>query len=91
MLICKFDPIGELLFSRMSHPCEGLSDAIIEDMFGLKNEWKTQQGLALNISYKLLSMMNGTVRYVRDQAMSYFLVDIHLKSTTLSILSVEQQ
>ncbi|KAI3466789.1 hypothetical protein Pfo_023452 [Paulownia fortunei] len=65
---------------RMAHPGQGLPYALIEDMFGVKNHGTTQEGMALNISQKLLSMMNGTVRYIRDQTKCYFLVDLELKS-----------
>ncbi|KAL7102708.1 hypothetical protein ACP275_08G135100 [Erythranthe tilingii] len=65
---------------RMTHPGQGLPEALIEDMSRVNNHWTTQEGLALNISRNILSMMNGNVRYIRDQNKCYFLVDVELKS-----------
>ncbi|KAL7142527.1 hypothetical protein ABFS83_08G129500 [Erythranthe nasuta] len=65
---------------RMTHPGQGLPEALIEDMSRVNNHWTTQEGLALNISRKILTMMNGNVRYIRDQNKCYFLVDVELKS-----------
>ncbi|KAL8045658.1 hypothetical protein ABFX02_08G129200 [Erythranthe guttata] len=65
---------------RMTHPGQGLPEALIEDMSRVNNLWTTQEGLALNISRNILSMMNGNVRYIREQNKCYFLVDVELKS-----------
>ncbi|KAK4386506.1 Phytochrome E [Sesamum angolense] len=51
---------------RMAHPGEGVPSALIEEMFGAKNHSATQEGLALNLSQKIVSMMNGNVRYIRE-------------------------
>ncbi|KAM7505905.1 hypothetical protein LguiB_004809 [Lonicera macranthoides] len=65
---------------RMSHPGKGLPAALVEDMFGGRNRWSTQEGLALNLSHKLLNKMNGHVDYVREQNKCYFLVDLELQT-----------
>ncbi|KAK2993920.1 hypothetical protein RJ640_012794, partial [Escallonia rubra] len=65
---------------RMTHPGQGFPSALLEDMFGGKSQWTTQEGLALNFSRKLLNMMNGHVNYVRDQDKCYFLVDLEVKT-----------
>nr|GEW61991.1 phytochrome E [Tanacetum cinerariifolium] len=65
---------------RMSHPGAGLPAAIIEDMYEERKQWGTQEGLALNLSRKLLGIMKGNVNYVRDDSKCSFLIDIHLKT-----------
>ncbi|KAL0300621.1 UNVERIFIED_CONTAM: Phytochrome E [Sesamum radiatum] len=65
--------------NEMAHPGEGVPSALIEEMFGAKNHSATQEGLALNLSQKIVSMMNGNVRYIRDQSKCCFLVDLQLK------------
>ncbi|KAK6154876.1 hypothetical protein DH2020_009124 [Rehmannia glutinosa] len=39
---------------RMAHPGQGLPDALVEDMYGVKTHWTRQEGMALNISQKLV-------------------------------------
>ncbi|KAL2456668.1 Phytochrome E [Abeliophyllum distichum] len=65
---------------RMAHPGQGLPPAIVEDMLGSNNQWKTQEGVALNLSQKLLHTMSGNVRYIREQSTSFFQVDIKLQT-----------
>ncbi|KAJ8549386.1 hypothetical protein K7X08_033093 [Anisodus acutangulus] len=66
---------------RMAHPGQGLPAALIDDMSGGRNRWATQEGIALNISQKLVNMMNGHVRYVREENKCYFLIDVELKTS----------
>ncbi|PON41747.1 Phytochrome A/B/C/D/E [Parasponia andersonii] len=66
---------------RMSHPGEGLPTALIQDMLEAGKQWTSQEGLGLNLSRKLLSRMNGQVKYVREQSRCYFLVDIEFKTS----------
>ncbi|KAL8507243.1 hypothetical protein ACS0TY_017965 [Phlomoides rotata] len=65
---------------RMAHPGKGLPSPLIEDMFRVKSHWTSHEGTALNISQKLLSMMNGNVRYIREQNKCYFQINLELKS-----------
>ncbi|KAL3615162.1 hypothetical protein CASFOL_040823 [Castilleja foliolosa] len=64
---------------RMVHPGQGLPQDLIEDMFGWEN-CKTRQGVALNVSRKIVSKMNGDVCYIKDQNESYFRVNVELKA-----------
>lgn len=64
----------------MAHPGNGIPHTLIEDMNGAKSQWTTQEGIALNLSRKLLNIMNGNVRYIRDQNKCYFLIDLEFKS-----------
>ncbi|KAK4488196.1 hypothetical protein RD792_003939 [Penstemon davidsonii] len=65
---------------RMTHQGQGLPSDLIEDMFSVKNQWTTQEGIALNLSQRVLNMMKGSVRYIRDQDKCYFLIDLQLES-----------
>ncbi|KAM7259851.1 hypothetical protein ACFE04_015592 [Oxalis oulophora] len=63
---------------RFTHPGKGIPTAIILDMFDGGSQCSTQEGLALNISKKILGRMNGDVRYVRELDRCYFLIDLEL-------------
>ncbi|CAL5409138.1 unnamed protein product [Camellia sinensis] len=67
---------------RMTHPGKGIPSAIIQDMFEGGNKWTTQEGLGLNLSRKLLSIMNGHIHYAREQDRCYFLIDLELRTKT---------
>lgn len=62
----------------MAHPGNGLPGSLIEEMFDVKNPSTTNEGIALNISQKLLSIMNGKVRYIREQNKCYFQISVEL-------------
>ncbi|XP_055803662.1 phytochrome E isoform X2 [Solanum dulcamara] len=66
---------------RMVHPGQGLPAALIDDMSGERNRLTAQEGIALNVSQKLLNIMNGYVRYVREEDKCYFLIDVDLKTS----------
>ncbi|KAL7591632.1 hypothetical protein Lser_V15G32620 [Lactuca serriola] len=65
---------------RMTHPGPGLPANIVRDMYEDRKEWGTQEGLALNLSRKLLGIMKGHVHYVRDDNKCCFLIEIQLKT-----------
>ncbi|XP_023519751.1 phytochrome E-like [Cucurbita pepo subsp. pepo] len=64
---------------RMSHPGQGLPPELIQDMVGGGQQWSSEQGLALNLSRRLLNKLNGNACYVREQTKCYFLIDLELK------------
>lgn len=64
----------------MTHSGQGLSSAVLHDMFEGGNQWTTQEGLGLYMSRKILSRMNGHVHYVREQNKCYFLIDLELRT-----------
>ncbi|KAJ4703775.1 Phytochrome [Melia azedarach] len=65
---------------RMTHPGEGVPPPLVEDMSNGGNQWTTPEGLGLNLSRKFLLMMNGHVRYIRENNKCYFLIDLELKT-----------
>ncbi|KAI7738914.1 hypothetical protein M8C21_031800, partial [Ambrosia artemisiifolia] len=65
---------------RMTHPGLGLPADTIRDMYEEGKNQGSQEGLALNLSRKLLNAMKGQVQYVRDDTKSCFLIDIDLKT-----------
>ncbi|PHU25930.1 Phytochrome E [Capsicum chinense] len=66
---------------RMTHPGQGVPAALIDAMSGGRNRWTTEEGIALNVSQKLLNIMNGNVHYVREENKCYFLIDVELKTS----------
>ncbi|KAL9687189.1 hypothetical protein QQ045_031587 [Rhodiola kirilowii] len=64
---------------RLAHPGPGIPPTVIEDMLEAEIPGKSQEGLGLNIARKILSKMNGQVRYIREQNLCYFLIDTELK------------
>ncbi|KAJ9565701.1 hypothetical protein OSB04_001667 [Centaurea solstitialis] len=71
---------------RMSHPGPGLPVDIIRDMYDERKRWDTQEGLALNLSRKLLGIMKGNVNYVTDDN-GYIEPDVITSSVSLYIFS----
>lgn len=65
---------------RLTHPGEGIPSHLIEDMYNGRNQWTTPEGLGLKLSRKLLIMMNGRVRYVRENSKCFFVIDLELKT-----------
>lgn len=65
---------------RMTHPGPGLPADIIRDMYEERKVSGTEEGLALNLSRKLLRVMKGHVNYVRDDSKCCFIIDIELKT-----------
>lgn len=64
----------------MTHPGLGLPSNIIEEMYEERKQWGTQEGLALNLSTKLLGIMKGHVNYIRDDSKCCFLIDIEVQT-----------
>ncbi|KAJ6772219.1 TWO-COMPONENT HISTIDINE KINASE [Salix koriyanagi] len=54
-------------------PGEGLPPELVQDMFH-GSRWVTQEGLGLSMCRKILKLMNGEVRYIRESERCYFLV-----------------
>ncbi|KAF9621349.1 hypothetical protein IFM89_020008 [Coptis chinensis] len=65
---------------RMTHPGKGLPSELVKNMFEAGTRWTPQEGLALNMSCKLLKIMNGDVHYVRESTKCYFIIDIEFQS-----------
>ncbi|VFQ60291.1 unnamed protein product [Cuscuta campestris] len=71
---------------RMIHPGQGLPAALVEDMSrGSRSRLATQEGMALHLSMKLVGMMNGHVRYIREPHKCYFVVDINFRTQKPSL------
>lgn len=65
---------------RVTHPGSGLPEELVHEMFD-RSRGMTQEGLGLSMCRKLVKLMNGEVKYVRDTAKSYFLVNLELPLT----------
>ncbi|KAF7806826.1 phytochrome B [Senna tora] len=62
---------------RMACPGEGLPPELIQDMFH-SSEWRSQEGLGLSMSRKIVKLMNGEVQYIREAERCYFLIILEL-------------
>ncbi|KAI3912371.1 hypothetical protein MKX01_038433 [Papaver californicum] len=63
---------------RIECPGEGLPPELVQDVFKSNNRWLTQEGLALNMSRKILKLMNGEVQYVKGSERCCFLIILQL-------------
>nr|AHZ63987.1 phytochrome [Hedwigia ciliata] len=71
---------GVHLEFRVTHPGSGLPEELVHEMFD-RGRGMTQEGLGLSMCRKLVKLMNGEVKYVRDTGKSYFLVNLELPLT----------
>ena len=53
------------LINRVSHPGSGIPEDLVQQMYDRSQE-VTQEGMGLSVSRKLLKLMNGDVKYVRE-------------------------
>ncbi|MCO5548036.1 hypothetical protein L7F22_001492 [Adiantum nelumboides] len=62
---------------RVSHPGSGIPEDLVQQMYDRSQEI-TQEGMGLSVSRKLVKLMNGDVKYIREPGVSYFLVTVEL-------------
>ena len=67
------------LINRVSHPGSGIPEDLVQQMYDRSQE-VTQEGMGLSVSRKLLKLMNGDVKYVRepDFGLCCFVVHVEL-------------
>nr|AHZ63988.1 phytochrome [Bryum argenteum] len=65
---------------RVMHPGAGLPEELVHEMFD-RGRGMTQEGLGLSMCRKLVKLMNGEVKYIRETGKSYFLVNLELPLT----------
>ena len=61
----------------ITHAGNGLPEALLNQMFG-NDGLESEEGISLLISRKLLKLMNGDVRYVREEGKSSFILSAEL-------------
>lgn len=62
---------------RITHVGGGVPEDLLNQMFG-GNSDSSEEGISLLVSRKLVKLMNGDVRYVRESGKSTFLVSVEL-------------
>lgn len=61
----------------ITHGGSGVPEALLNQMFG-NNGLESEEGISLLISRKLLKLMNGDVRYLREAGKSAFILSAEL-------------
>ncbi|KAJ1425571.1 Signal transduction histidine kinase, dimerization/phosphoacceptor domain [Sesbania bispinosa] len=61
----------------ITHGGSGVPEALLNQMFG-SNGLESEEGISLLISRKLLKLMNGDVRYLREAGKSSFMLSVEL-------------
>ncbi|KAG0462241.1 hypothetical protein HPP92_020717 [Vanilla planifolia] len=70
---------------RICCPGDGLPPEVVQDMF-CNSRWTTNEGLGLSISRRILSLMDGGVKYIRESERCYFLINICLPASQTLIV-----
>lgn len=68
---------------RITHMGNGIPEELLSQMFG-SEENQTDEGVSLLICRKLLKLMNGDVRYLREADKSSFTVTLELASSSVA-------
>ncbi|URE34337.1 hypothetical protein MUK42_17637 [Musa troglodytarum] len=68
---------------RITHTGGGVPDDLLSEMFGTSED-PSEEGLGLLVCRKLLRLMNGDVRYLREAGKSGFIVSVELASAPKS-------
>ncbi|KAJ8467132.1 hypothetical protein OPV22_029684 [Ensete ventricosum] len=68
---------------RITHTGSGVPDLLLSEMFGTSED-PSEEGLGLLVCRKLLRLMNGDVRYLREAGKSGFIVSVELASAPKS-------
>ncbi|RRT67617.1 hypothetical protein B296_00025745 [Ensete ventricosum] len=71
--------IAWLIYLRITHTGSGVPDLLLSEMFGTSED-PSEEGLGLLVCRKLLRLMNGDVRYLREAGKSGFIVSVELAS-----------
>ncbi|MCL7051656.1 hypothetical protein MKW94_011629 [Papaver nudicaule] len=65
---------------RLAHPGQGLPPELVQNVLDGGTQWSSPEAVGLSMSRKLLKMMNGQIRYIREPEKCFFL--IHIKFPT---------
>ncbi|KAM7280036.1 hypothetical protein ACFE04_007170 [Oxalis oulophora] len=77
-----------LFYERIACPGDGLPPKLIQDMFN-SCQWTTKEGLGLSMCRKILELMSGEVRYMRESEKCYFLVVLELPTSREDSMSID--
>ncbi|KAF6142750.1 hypothetical protein GIB67_018461 [Kingdonia uniflora] len=68
---------------RVTHSGGGIPEEFLSEMFENRTD-TSEEGISLLISRKLLRLMNGDVRYLREAGKSSFIISVELASALKS-------
>ncbi|KAJ0976497.1 hypothetical protein J5N97_018462 [Dioscorea zingiberensis] len=66
---------------RITHTGNGVPEELLSQMFGNVGEL-SEEGISLRVCRKLLQLMNGDVRYLREAGKSAFIISVELASAS---------
>lgn len=66
-----------LFWTRITYAGGGIPELLLNEMFG-SDEDASEEGFSLLISRKLVKLMNGDVRYMREAGKSSFIITVEL-------------
>ncbi|XLR44081.1 hypothetical protein S83_028741 [Arachis hypogaea] len=69
-----------LYLCGITHDGVGVPETLLNQMFGREGQ-ESEEGISLLISRKLLKLMNGDVRYLRDAGKSSFILTVELAAS----------
>ncbi|KAI9081068.1 hypothetical protein K1719_037048 [Acacia pycnantha] len=67
----------------ITHAGSGIPEALLNQMFGSDGQ-ESEEGISLLVSRKLVKLMNGDVRYLREAGKSSFILTVELAATQKS-------
>ncbi|KAJ7977784.1 Phytochrome [Quillaja saponaria] len=67
----------------ITHAGGGVPETLLNQMFGSDGD-ESEEGISLLISRKLLKLMNGDVRYLREAGKSAFIISVELAAAMLT-------
>ncbi|CAN1259629.1 Phytochrome A [Linum perenne] len=76
------DPLGQSvhlvnLELRITHAGPGIPEGVLSQMFGTEGD-TSEEGIGLLVSMKLVKLMNGDVKYLRESGKSSFIISVEL-------------
>lgn len=66
-----------VIFCSITHDGFGVPETLLNQMFG-RDGHESEEGISMLISRKLLKLMNGDVRYLREAGKSSFILSVEL-------------
>lgn len=77
LFIQNHNRLRTISWIRITHSGGGVPEELLNQMFGSDGD-ASEEGMSLFISRKLLKLMNGDVRYLREAGKATFIISVEL-------------